>query len=206
MKISDQICIAAPQQKVWDALNDPENLKNCIEGCTKLDRQPDGSLAGTVQARIGPVRATFQGVVTISDVQAPAHYVLSGEGKGGVAGFAKGKASIDLTSVSGTSTTLAYEAEALVGGKLAQLGARLIESTARDYADKFFTRFRESLETPAIIATANSDAAADTAAATLPAGDAQLTSQKQTGLAAWIWAPLVVAALGVMAWYVATQR
>jgi uncharacterized protein len=197
MKISDQILIDAPRQKVWDALNDPDILRNCIDGCTKLDRQSDGSFAGTVQAKIGPVRATFQGVVTISDIRAPEHYILSGEGKGGVAGFAKGKAGLDLKIVSETRTELAYEAEALVGGKLAQLGARLIESTARDYAEKFFTRLRETLEGPASV----SELEAETTII-----EAVTEETRTTGMAAWLWAPLVVAVLAAMAWFFATQR
>jgi uncharacterized protein len=202
MKISDQIQIDAPRQKVWDALNDPDILRSCIDGCTKLDRQPDGSFAGTVQAKIGPVRATFQGVVTISDIRTPEHYILSGEGKGGVAGFAKGKAGLDLKILSENSTELAYEAEALVGGKLAQLGSRLIESTARDYAEKFFTRLRETLEGPVSVSVPEAGLpAVETTSVESAAGDT-----RTTGMTAWLWAPLVVAVLAVMAWFFATQR
>jgi carbon monoxide dehydrogenase subunit G len=206
MKLVNQISIPAPQQKVWDALNTPDVLQACIEGCTRLELLPDGSFAGTVQANIGPVRATFQGIVRISDVQAPSHYILSGEGKGGVAGFAKGSATIDLTPLSENDTLLSYQAEALVGGKLAQLGGRLIESTARDYADKFFTKFQATLAAPGMaVSPADGAPVADTTYTTPVLAAAAPASQTPSGLQAWLWAPIVVALLAGMAWYAATR-
>ncbi len=194
MKLEDSLLISAPQTQVWDALNDPHILQQCIEGCTRLERREDGAFDGTVQAKIGPVRASFQGVVTISAADPPHKYILTGEGKGGVAGFAKGKASVSLEPVGALQTQLKYEVDAAVGGKLAQLGARLIESTARDYSEKFFTRFREVVEAPSapIIDTAdNTDS---------PPTHTDQPAPPRAGMSAWIWSGLVIALLAAMAW------
>lgn len=190
MKLANTINISASRAAVWAALNDPEVLKDSIEGCKSLVQREDGSFDGIVEAKIGPVRASFQGVVTISDVDAPSRYVLSGEGKGGVAGFAKGKATITLAEITTTQTRLDYVAEATVGGKIAQLGARLIESTAKDYADKFFTRFRSRLENPEAVDALTEKEVTHTDAA------------PRKGAPAWLWAGGVIAILAASIWYV----
>lgn len=193
MKLSDELVIAAPQATVWAALNDPAILQRSIEGCTRLEQRPDGAFDGTVQAKIGPVRASFQGVVTISAADPPNSYVLSGEGKGGVAGFAKGQAHVNLISISPAQTQLRYEAEAAVGGKIAQLGARLIESTARDYASKFFAQFKSIVEDPQPV---TEEPLSEKLHPTLPADPVG-----GSGLPGWLWATGVIALLALMLWY-----
>lgn len=145
MQLTGQTHINAQQQAVWDALNDPAILSQCIDGCQKLERIGDNRFEGAVVAKVGPVKATFQGIVTLTELDPPNTYVLLGEGKGGIAGFVKGGGRVALTPAD-NGVNLTYTADAAVGGKLAQLGARLIEATARDYAQKFFTRFKALVE------------------------------------------------------------
>ncbi|MEP3047863.1 MAG: carbon monoxide dehydrogenase subunit G [Roseibium sp.] len=132
--------IPAKRDAVWAALNDPEVLKVCIPGCDSLEMTSDTEMTAAVTSKIGPVKAKFKGAVTLSDINPPESYTISGEGKGGVAGFAKGSAKVSLAE-EGDETVLTYEAKAQVGGKLAQLGSRLIDSTAKKMAEEFFTNF-----------------------------------------------------------------
>jgi carbon monoxide dehydrogenase subunit G len=132
--------IPAPRQRVWEALNDPEVLKAAITGCEQLDKISDEELSARVKAKVGPVSATFFGKVTLSDLNPPESYTISGEGSGGVAGFAKGGAKVHLAD-DGDGTVLTYAAKADVGGKLAQIGSRLVQGTAKKMADDFFGRF-----------------------------------------------------------------
>ncbi len=155
MDLKGESLIAASRDVVWTALNDPAVLARCIDGVESLTAATDASgatrLDGKMNARVGPVRAIFAGGVTLTEVDAPNRYVLVGEGKGGVAGFAKGTAEVTLADadVDGVpGTRLDYAVSSSVGGKLAQLGARLIEGTARGYAETFFTRFKAEVETP----------------------------------------------------------
>ncbi|MBT3660703.1 MAG: carbon monoxide dehydrogenase subunit G [Rhodospirillaceae bacterium] len=140
MKLSDEIRIGAPREKVFAALNDPEILKQAIPGCQALEQVSDTEMTATVQAKVGPVKAKFQGAVTLSDINAPESYVISGEGKGGAAGFAKGRATVSL-SEDGDATLLTYDVDAEVGGKLAQVGGRLIEGASKKLAGEFFEAF-----------------------------------------------------------------
>ena len=140
MELTGEYRIAAPREKVWAALNDPEILKASIPGCQELEKRSETEMAAKVVSKIGPVKATFLGEVTLSNINPPAGYTLSGEGKGGVAGFAKGGADVALVE-DGADTILRYTAKAQVGGKLAQLGARLIDATARQMAEQFFGAF-----------------------------------------------------------------
>ncbi len=140
MEIKGEYRIPAPRQKVWEALNDPAILKQCIPGCDSLEKLSDTEMNGKVTARVGPVSAKFSGKVTLSEINAPESYRISGEGQGGVAGFAKGGAQVHLAE-DGAETVLTYTADAQVGGKLAQIGSRLIQSTARSMADQFFSKF-----------------------------------------------------------------
>jgi len=132
--------IPAPRQAVWERLNDPETLKQCIPGCESVDKLSDTEFTAKVVARVGPVRANFTGKVTLADLDPPAGYTISGEGQGGVAGFAKGSAKVALEE-DGGETVLRYGVQAQVGGKLAQIGSRLIDATARKMADDFFSKF-----------------------------------------------------------------
>ena len=142
MEMSGQQRIAAARETVWAALNDPEVLKQCIPGCQELTKQGDNAFAAKVRAKVGPVSANFTGQVTLSDIVPPESYTISGEGKGGAAGFAKGGAKVSLAE-DGDGTLLSYDVDAKVGGKMAQLGGRLIDGTARKMADDFFSRFSE---------------------------------------------------------------
>ena len=145
MTMNGSVTLPADRQTVWDALNDPEVLKACIPGCQELTRTEDGGFAATAKIKIGPVSATFKGAVTLSDIDAPNGYRISGEGQGGVAGFAKGGAKVALSDGEGGGTKLDYDVEANVGGKIAQLGGRLINGVAKKYADEFFTNFAKKV-------------------------------------------------------------
>jgi uncharacterized protein len=148
MKLSDEIRIEAPRERVYAALNDPDVLKRAIPGCQALEQVSPTELMATVAVKIGPVKATFKGHVTLSDLNPPESYTIAGEGKGGAAGFAKGNAKVTLTE-DGQATRLRYEVNADVGGKLAQVGARLIEGSSRKLAGEFFAAFKAALVAPA---------------------------------------------------------
>jgi carbon monoxide dehydrogenase subunit G len=141
MQMNDSQRIPAPKENVWVALNDPEILKKCIPGCQKLEMSSPTEMTATVVFRVGPVKATFGGKVMLSDLDPPNSYRISGEGSGGVAGFAKGGAAVRLESESPYVTILHYDVDAQIGGKLAQLGQRLIDSTAKKLAGEFFVAF-----------------------------------------------------------------
>src|SRR5947207_12113715 len=140
MDMTGERRIPAPRQRVWEGLNDPEILKQAIPGCDMIEKVSDTEFTAKVTARVGPVRANFAGKVTLSDLDPPAGYTISGEGTGGVAGFAKGGAKVMLEDEGG-ETVLRYTVQAQVGGKLAQIGSRLIDATARKMADDFFSKF-----------------------------------------------------------------
>lgn len=142
MELKDEIRIAAPKDVVHRALNDPEVLKQCIPGCEELEEIGPGELAAKVVLKVGPVKAKFAGEVTLDNSNAPDGFSLQGEGKGGAAGFAKGGAEVTLVE-DGGETVLTYVANADVGGKIAQLGSRLIQGTAKKLSGKFFTKFAE---------------------------------------------------------------
>lgn len=144
MNMTGEYRIAAPRQAVWDALNDPDILKRCIPGCEEFVKTSDTTYEAKVTTRIGPVKTTFTGAVTLTDIDPPNSYRMNGEGKGGPAGFARGGAKVTLTE-DGEGTLLSYEVEAKVGGKLAQLGGRIIDPAAKKLANEFFGRFTEIL-------------------------------------------------------------
>ncbi len=145
MEMTGTRTIAADRATVWRALNDPETLKACIPGCTDLTGSPDEGFEAVVTQKVGPVKATFKGQVTLRDVVPEQSYTISGEGKGGVAGFAKGSADVVLSDAE-DGTELSYKVDAKVGGKLAQLGSRIIDGFARKMADTFFSNFQERVE------------------------------------------------------------
>ncbi len=142
MEMSGEYRIPAPRQTVWEALNDPEILKAALPGCEELTADDDGGFAAKVRAKVGPVSARFSGKVQLHDLDPPNGYRIEGEGTGGAAGFAKGSATVKLAE-DGDETVLTYEANASVGGKLAQIGSRLIDGTAKKMADDFFAKFSE---------------------------------------------------------------
>lgn len=145
MKLESSRQLPVSQETAWKALNDVETLKQCIPGCESLTQLDDHVLEAVVVTKIGPVSARFKGKVTLEDISPPKSYRLIFAGQGGAAGFAKGEAKVELVPISNTSTELRYVAEAAVGGKLAQVGSRLIESSARKIAEEFFTRFEVAL-------------------------------------------------------------
>ena len=140
MEITGEQLIGLPQQATWNALNDPGVLKDCIPGCDSIEQVSPTEYQLTMTAKVGPVSAKFKGKMTLSEVSAPVTYTLRFEGQGGVAGFAKGEARIELAP-DGKNTRLRYSAKAMVGGKLAQVGARLIDGVAKKMAEQFFTAF-----------------------------------------------------------------
>lgn len=199
MDFTGRYVIAAPPQKVWEGINDPTILKLCIPGCEQLDKTSPTDFVATAKLKIGPVSATFKGKVTLSDMEPPHGCTLTGEGQGGVAGFAKGGAQVVLTP-EGDHTVLTYTAKASVGGKLAQIGQRLIDGAAKQIADDFFKRFTAALETPPILAgdpsTAELDGVSQLAA---PHATAQVVApEPRPGLSPLVWAVGLIAVIAVL--------
>ncbi|HEY0121361.1 MAG TPA: carbon monoxide dehydrogenase subunit G [Rhizobium sp.] len=148
MDMTGEERIAAPRDAVWAALNNPDILKQCIPGCQSLERISPTELTATVRVKIGPVSTSFNGDVTLSNVKAPESYTIFGEGKGGIAGFAKGGADVVLKA-DGNETILQYEARAEVSGKIAQFGARLVDSSAKKLMQRFFADFTAAINSQA---------------------------------------------------------
>ena len=143
MRLAGEQRVAAPRQKVWDALNDPEILRQSIPGCQSLDREDGDRLAAVVEIRIGPIGARFKGAVTLSDLDAPSGYTITGQGNGGIAGNARGTAKVRLSDDGASGTLVSYDVDAEVGGRMAQLGGPVIDATAKQLAGKFFSKFGE---------------------------------------------------------------
>jgi len=190
MQITGSFTVPAPRRRVWEALNDPEILRQCIPGCEELNRVADNAFEGKVVAKVGPVKASFAGRVTLSDLDPPNGYTIQGEGKGGVAGFAKGVAKVKLKD-DGAGTVLDYEADASVGGKLAQLGGRLVEGAASQTAQGFFAKFSE------LVAGGGAEAAA--AAPAVPAAPARVRATGGQRWLVWVAAGVIVVAIIVLA-------
>ena len=144
MTMQGEVVLPADRTKVWAALNDPEVLKAAIPGCQELAKISDTEFQATARVSIGPVKATFKGGVTLTDLDPPNGYTINGEGQGGVAGWAKGGAKVRLEDA-GDGTRMVYDVEANVGGKIAQLGGRLVNGVAKKYADEFFANFARIL-------------------------------------------------------------
>jgi len=200
MEMSGEYKINASRQQVWDALNDPEILKQSIPGCEEIEQKSPTEMAAKVTAKVGPVKAKFAGEVELTDLDPPNGYRISGEGKGGAAGFAKGGANVKLEE-DGDGTLLKYEVDAQVGGKLAQLGARLIDGTAKKMASQFFENFAAAVEgsegaAPSGAAeAAKADAPASPEAAPAPsaAAGSGTTAMAQVGIGTWIVGAAVAA-------------
>ena len=204
MEMSGERLIAAPREAVWAALNDPEVLKACIQGCESIEKLSDTEMTATVAAKIGPISARFNGKVTLADLDPPNAYTISGEGQGGVAGFAKGGAKVQLADAEG-GTKLTYQVSAQIGGKMAQLGARLIDSVAKSYAESFFTKFSERLApapeaatapapTPTKETTSMAEHAHDHAH---PAHGEDRSNPVIAGLPLGIWVPIIISGVVV---------
>jgi len=147
MTMNGEVQLPATRERVWEMLNDPAVLKSCIPGCEQLDKNADNEFQATATIKVGPVKARWKGKVRLSDLDPPNSYRISGEGEGGVAGFAKGGAKVSLADKDG-GTLLTYDVEAQIGGKLAQLGQRLINSAAKKTADDFFAKFAQAAAEP----------------------------------------------------------
>lgn len=194
MEMTGSQLIPAPRAAVWAALNDAEILRQCITGCDSLEKTSDTSFEATVTVKLGPVKAKFKGKVQLSDIDPPNGYTISGEAQGGVAaGFGKGSAKVSLSDEAG-GTKLDYAVNAQVGGKLAQIGARLIDATAAKMADEFFTSFNAKVASAAAAEAAPVEAAATAAAEPMPAPAApvivapeQTAPQQGGGLPSWVW-------------------
>lgn len=156
MEMSGERRIPAPRQQVWEALNDPESLRASIPGCESVERVGDDQFQARVAVKLGPMAAKFGGKVKLENLNPPASYTINGEGSGGAMGFAKGGADVALEELGPSETMLRYAVKAQVGGKMAQLGGRLIDSTAKQMADQFFDRFAARL-TPEPVAEATTD-------------------------------------------------
>lgn len=181
MEMAGERRIAAPAQRVWEALNDPEVLRACIPGCQALEKEGDDRFTAVAEVKIGPIGARFKGAVSLSDIDPPRGYTISGQGNGGVAGNAKGTAKVRLAP-DGAGTVLSYTVEAQVGGRMAQLGGPLIDATARQMAGKFFDRFGEIVGGEAAAAPAAAEAAAPAAAPRTAA------APRSAGGFPWAWA------------------
>jgi carbon monoxide dehydrogenase subunit G len=164
MELTGERIIPAPRQRTWEALNDPDMLKACITGCESLERDGEGGMVALVAVRVGPVSARFKGKLKLSDVVAPVSYTIHFDGQGGVAGFGKGSADVSLSDAGAGRTLLKYVARAQVGGKLAQIGSRLVDSAAAKIADDFFQAFETRLREETGVAPTDDDEARATRA------------------------------------------
>ena len=146
MTMTGEVLLPAGKEVVWAKLNDPEVLKACIPGCEQLTKEDTTHMSAVVKVKLGPVKATFKGKVELADLDPPNGYRIQGEGEGGIAGFAKGGAKVALSDAEEGKTLLRYDVEAQVGGKLVQLGSRLIDSVSKKLADEFFANFAKAVE------------------------------------------------------------
>lgn len=193
MDLTGEFRIAAPRARVWRGLNDTEVLKQCIPGCREIERLSETELEATAVLKVGPVKATFKGKVTLSDLDPPNSYRITGEGKGGVAGFARGEALVSLADADGGATLLTYTATATVGGKLAQVGQRLLDATANKMAADFFGRFAEVI-----------DDLGDEEPAAEPAAEPEQAASEapSPGLPTWAWVTgVLVVVAGLLAYF-----
>lgn len=185
--------LAVSQQQAWDSLNDPEMLKSCIPGCEKFELVTENEYAVTVAVKIGPVSAKFNGKVKLADIQAPVSYALQFEAQGGVAGFGQGESKVELMPHEG-GCELKYTVHSKVGGKIAQLGQRLIDGVAKSLAEDFFKRFEEALQAKFPIVEA--EAAVEQTSAIQTAAPSAPQTQRL------VWITLAIVAVALLTWYV----
>jgi carbon monoxide dehydrogenase subunit G len=199
MDMTGEFRIPAPRQRVWEGLNDPQILKECIPGCQTIEKLSDTEFTAKVLAQVGPVKANFAGKVTLADLDPPQSYTIAGEGSGGVAGFAKGSAKVNLAEDGGI-TVLNYAVRAHVGGKLAQIGSRLIDSVARKMAETFFTRFVAAVAPEAAVPAAPEAAAPQAAAPEISA------KPREIRLPPIVWATGLAAIIGGILYFFTGRR
>jgi uncharacterized protein len=192
MDMTNSVSLPSPQARVWEALNDPAILKQCINGCETIEKTGENEYKVAMTVAIGPVKAKFKGNLRLTDIDAPNAYTLQFDGQGGVAGFGKGSAKVTLTP-EGTGTRLAYTVNAQVGGKIAQLGSRLIDGVSRKMADEFFEAFK------AVIAPAEPDAAAAAPGTPAAPGAGGIPGQ-------WRWLLVAAIVAAMAAWYLLAHR
>jgi carbon monoxide dehydrogenase subunit G len=202
MDLTGEYRIPAPRATVWAALNNADVLKACIPGCEQLNKTSDTEFVARVVAKIGPVKAGFGGKVTLSDLDPPNGYTITGEGQGGAAGFAKGGAKVRLEATDGGATTvLHYTADAQIGGKLAQIGSRLVEGTAKKLADEFFAAFAAQISAAAPPAAATAEPAPQPV--TQPT--AVVPTAASSGLSPMVWIVGLVVIVAIILAFVALQ-
>lgn len=189
MEMQGSRTLAITQQQAWDALNDPEVLKASVPGCDKLERTADNQYAVGMSLKIGPVAAKFAGKIVLSEIVAPASYTLTFDGQGGVAGFGKGVSKVSLAPA-GTGCELSYSVHATVGGKVAQLGQRLIDGTAKSMAEDFFKRFDNEMQRRYPQAYA----------AAAPAPEAAIAAPEGAKIPVWVWIAGAVVLVGLLYW------
>jgi carbon monoxide dehydrogenase subunit G len=197
MDLTGEYTIAASRQDVWDALNDPEVLKLCIPGCEEMEKLSDTQFTAKVTMKVGAVKARLKGNVELSDIDAPNSYAISGQGQGGVAGFAKGGARVSLSDGEGGATILHYEANAELGGKLAAVGSRVIQGISKKMADEFFGKFSRHL---------SGEIEETTPTKAAPSADMQKPGESQeAGMPDWLKSALVHAVISIIAVSVAVM-
>ncbi|HVY98988.1 MAG TPA: carbon monoxide dehydrogenase subunit G [Dongiaceae bacterium] len=215
MDMTGEHQINAPRAGVWAALNDPEVLKQSIAGCEELAKVSDTEFQAQVTAKVGPVKAKFNGKVTLSDLDPPNGYTITGEGQGGAAGFAKGGAKVHLEDAAAGGTLLKYEVHAQIGGKLAQIGSRLIDGAARKMADDFFSAFAAAVEARTVKAMPQPDdgvlpgveaePAAAPAATPVPGGapvaEPAASASGKSGLPPAVWIGGLIVVIGAGLWW-----
>ncbi|MBM3570294.1 MAG: carbon monoxide dehydrogenase subunit G [Alphaproteobacteria bacterium] len=204
MEFTGEYLIPADRAAVWRALNDTDALKASIPGCEEIERHSDTELSATVTLRIGPVAAKFRGKVTLSELDPPNGYRIDGEGQGGVAGFARGGAKVTLKEAPDGGTVLSYTADAQIGGKLAQIGSRLIDGAAKKIADEFFERFAAQVkptpaaEAPAAAPVPTPEPGPAPAAAPIPSPAPSPAPEPDKALPAWLWPGLLILAVLIL--------
>ncbi len=204
MDLTGEYRIPAPREDVWRALNDPNILQKCIPGCESVEKLSDTEFTAKVVLKIGPMTAKFSGKGTLADLDPPKGYTITGEGQGGVAGFGKGQAKVSL-DVDGNVTVMRYTAQAQVGGKMAQLGARLIDSTAKKLADEFFGRFA-ALMSPAAAEAPSAEEVPEAAAGgpVTPKKAAAAAPAAAGGgmrLSPTVWVPVLIVVVAALLWW-----
>ncbi len=209
MDMTDSRIINAPRADVWAALNDPSMLKQCIIGCDSLDETEKDTFVAAMSVKVGPVSAKFKGKLQLEDVQAPDHYTIKFEGQGGPAGFANGSAKVELADESATSTRLTYTANAMIGGKLAQVGSRLVDAAARKIADDFFAKFDALVAVPiaetaetADTADASSEANAASAHSAITTSTHPPSATTTATIPTWAWVVGVVVLVVIAAYWI----
>jgi uncharacterized protein len=200
MEMTGEYRIPAPQQRVWEALNDPAVLKACIAGCQQLEKMSDTEFSAIVATKVGPVSATFRGSVTLCELEPPHGYTLVGQGQGGAAGFARMKARVQLRP-EGDDTLLSYSAQAEIGGKLASVGSRLVQGVARKNADDFFSAFARRLGGTGMQQPAEAAPASAVAVAAAPAAVPATRAAGGFGAPVPVWLVVFNTGLGLALGY-----